>query len=1438
MNELPLPFQRLFVQLQNAGFYIGPAERLRVQHLLASSHAEWRSAEGRQNLKYQLAPLICRHPLEQERFYEIYDDFLEYLKAKVSPPLPRTIWEKVQVWLLWTLVGAILVTAIAAYLYWEHQQEMKRKFSYVVTNKTERLTPGDTVRFVNKTDPKDSEGVAFVWKVFASQGAMATDTLAFMDSSQQTFVYRTPYPSERHSLKFVKLEGYYRKEGFFHKKGDPVGVWPPPSRFEVACTRPIRLSKTDTIRVMGQREARQNIQFFAPKGLKKGWTLRWDFDDGDSSALSNPVHNFKEDDTYSVTLTFADTTQNGFCDTSLIVRIDIGEGIPILAEQPLVGDTPKPFWVYTIWACLFAVLLFWLAVYFFFIKWMERPYEKTKEPELEVPEELRKALKPNDHAPYAIPYRSNNAKLRHSAEQIEVAAMLRRREPGRQSMLNISLSISATIEKAGFPDLRFSSNTRPTQYLFLIDLQNEVSHQAQLFRYLTEMLDEQAVLAEVLFYKNDFDRFWNRYHPEGFSLEHLAMIYGDHRVVVFGDAYQLLAENNEKGYKIKPHLADAFKRWPQRMLITPIPKASWSFMEARLYRLFAVFDAGLSGLMQAAAFADKGMDDDSLPPTFAEWQKVCKGKELDIDTDRLWQTPEQHSDYLKEAIQDKKIYHWLRALVVYPELNWNVTIAIGRNLGIDVRYEHLLLLARIPWLQEGVMKTSLWRAWWHQLPKADEKLAREAVEKELQAVIDDCRDGFANQKAQTRLAVQDFALHPNETKAQAAISFIFQETLPSSLLKEELDLVPVRHLGFELEEGPAGSTVKAFLEKKRIKAWRPFYTLDFWLGNLSGLGSLALFLCIAFMGAESFYVYFHPDYTSQNLYKGLLVEQKIVEVDSAMQLNNTASRIWNLADTSGFTPDTVPNYQDASLKSNYVRTLLKRALDIRPRYELAKTNRARVWYNDGIFFLNEKDNPARAIECFHLSLSNDSLRTLSAEALSLAFFRDRQIDSACYWVSRVMALDSNYVNWLAAKGVCFGCRQVANVSNAVGFRNRELSLQELNEIFKNPNSAVARQTLITAIKPGQMVELIDSSQHFWKVRFEGKIGYIAKSVNGKPTLVSCDSMPVIGFAPLVSGKDSVLLKFALANKITSTDMINGALGRAIQKKLCELGILDPEIGGDIDTPFHPIGTGDGILGLNTRSALQEFCRIAKIEYQDKVFTPEMATKLDEAQPNIFLPLKLEENVFDSLETRLAKRILRALQKAGYWIARSDQMYNIVYVEGMNADGTPNGDFFNHWNDRRLVIRVSENGEPVLMLNDQATTEPGSHYTWHPLNPKGVARIAFGQYKAWVVGLHKGDQPALVQREKVRLLRDLNKDGFRSASDPIDIGKTFGINQHSTHTGTLPEFVDSYSAGPLVGRDYEKHIKFLDVVKNDIRYKSNKGYLFITTIIPVEKLGRN
>ncbi|MBR0692937.1 glycosyl hydrolase 108 family protein [Bradyrhizobium lablabi] len=197
---------------------------------------------------------------------------------------------------------------------------------------------------------------------------------------------------------------------------------------------------------------------------------------------------------------------------------------------------------------------------------------------------------------------------------------------------------------------------------------------------------------------------------------------------------------------------------------------------------------------------------------------------------------------------------------------------------------------------------------------------------------------------------------------------------------------------------------------------------------------------------------------------------------------------------------------------------------------------------------------------------------------------------------------------------------------------------------------------------------------------------------------------------------------------------------------------------------------------------------------------------------------------------LANLVVAAMERKGYQVDRGPGQLNIVYVEGMNPDGTPNNDEANKWNDLRLLIRF-EGGLPKIVGKWAATTEPGRYWTENPLSPLGAARIAFGQYSSWQVGMHHADKPsgheALVQTGGlVTVCRDLNKDGLRTG-DRCQTG-IFGINQH---WGFDLAEVDKASAGCLVGQSKDGHREFMALVKSDPRYQANQKYVFATAVLP-------
>lgn len=261
----------------------------------------------------------------------------------------------------------------------------------------------------------------------------------------------------------------------------------------------------------------------------------------------------------------------------------------------------------------------------------------------------------------------------------------------------------------------------------------------------------------------------------------------------------------------------------------------------------------------------------------------------------------------------------------------------------------------------------------------------------------------------------------------------------------------------------------------------------------------------------------------------------------------------------------------------------------------------------------------------------------------------------------------------------------------------------------------------------------------------------------------------------------------------------------VQSLLISRGLLDPP--------------ADGKWGEQSKAALQDFQGINALS-STGVADSDTLTRLHRFVP--LLQLRANE---------LASRVIQYMQKQSYVISQGKRRYNIVYLEGANENGELNADEFNVWNDRRLLIEIID-GVPAIVGNWLATTEPGSTYTYNPLNEEGAFRIAFGQYNAWQMGLHGRSQyPALVQCGNISGYRDRNEDGKR-IGDLLVTGDDMGVNQH--HGGNS-ELVGPYSAGCLVGQSIEGHEDFIEKLRGDRRYQVDFNYIWYTTIISGEDL---
>lgn len=190
----------------------------------------------------------------------------------------------------------------------------------------------------------------------------------------------------------------------------------------------------------------------------------------------------------------------------------------------------------------------------------------------------------------------------------------------------------------------------------------------------------------------------------------------------------------------------------------------------------------------------------------------------------------------------------------------------------------------------------------------------------------------------------------------------------------------------------------------------------------------------------------------------------------------------------------------------------------------------------------------------------------------------------------------------------------------------------------------------------------------------------------------------------------------------------------------------------------------------------------------------------------------------------ATKIIQAMQTRGYRVDFGDDVMNLVYIEGMELNGMPNGNRPNCWDDIRVLVRNGPAGQKILGAWE-ATTEPGAYWSApeHRMNAAGAFHIDLGQQTAWVPGTYH-DAPALVQGKPIHGTRDgkvhYGRDGTK------DFGM-FGVHHHKGYDYPKSDIGKS-SAGCQVGRTVAGHLEFWNILKTDKRF--SETFVWTSTVL--------
>ncbi|MEP7107627.1 MAG: hypothetical protein ABI760_06580 [Ferruginibacter sp.] len=706
------------------GILITTAAAVDIEKILANTDLE--KLQNLSELKYLLSPLLCRNKEDQDKAYKIFDTLdaklaLEYENQADSPEGPQysegIIKEnggriKFPGYLRKAIVpaGLILSVLLLIYFFWNNifpQRIPPGKKINIIVN-SQQVIINDTVVFYADVDSNlNKKDISVDWKF--------PDTVIYNALSANIIFKDTSLVGVTAFLK--------------DKKGIVLDSAEYP--IHALCELPpsVAIDEADDKTATGLKVGNSKKKLFAPMFTndtadKKKYTYKWYVDD--SLLSTNSIFSYSKP--YN-TIKLVVGCKAVHCSTDSMFAQT--ESVPAL-NATIKGDMNLNFQSTYNWKnILFSVVLLLLlpAVISLLVFWIILSV-KNYTPE-------KKLIEAGTAGPYQIKFNDQQHNINTEGGIRMLADILRKRQVSDIYKLSLRKTIRSTVVGGGIPKLEFLPLSKPTNFLVFIDKEKAGSFLVKLFEYLCEKLQKEEVnivvyeyFKEPLFLSNE------KFNQERIPLEKIAALYPDTTLFIFGEAQYFLYPLRGT---VKNWVTRKLNSWPVKILITPFGNEDWDQKEKLLIESnFVVLPADLSSLPVIDKIISGLID---IP---------AQKKEHIEDSYRSRFLNFQDFETLKNYLGEGPLLQWVCSLAIYPAADWDLTIAIGKAIeqGLQqngtgsrlVNYTNLLKIARISWMQDGIINESLRVQMLTYLDKDAQALARETLSNQLNLIEDKIND--------------------------------------------------------------------------------------------------------------------------------------------------------------------------------------------------------------------------------------------------------------------------------------------------------------------------------------------------------------------------------------------------------------------------------------------------------------------------------------------------------------------------------------------------------------------------------------------------------------------------------------------------------------------------------------------------------------------------
>jgi len=406
--------------------------------------------------------------------------------------------------------------------------------------------------------------------------------------------------------------------------------------------------------------------------------------------------------------------------------------------QPTATPTPPPEVVYAPAAGrLLETSLIFLPLVLFAVWWLWRFYSPRRML-------LRKGRSIRPPCLEQLTVRGAAEQLFQGQAFRRIVQELRRHRLRGSRDLDEQDTVEATIRRGGLFTPSYSSRKTLPEYLVLIERLSVNDQQARFHEEVVRRLIQDNIIADVYHFRGD-PRICRRVDERALrpgthlTLSDLAALHPDYYLLIFSDGAAFIDPITGTPKK----WLDKFSPWASRAILMPGASVNWSRREWVLRESdFLVLPGGKEGLEALSQTIGVG-----APPAYDPGRGGHPNPFPKILREQTYRWLEDHEPppaKVGHLFEQLEAYlgadglNWLAACAVYPALQWDVTLYLGRELFSDrEEFERKLpLLVSLPWLRHGVMPDWLRVRLVVALPPTAERAVRLALEKLLLSAVD------------------------------------------------------------------------------------------------------------------------------------------------------------------------------------------------------------------------------------------------------------------------------------------------------------------------------------------------------------------------------------------------------------------------------------------------------------------------------------------------------------------------------------------------------------------------------------------------------------------------------------------------------------------------------------------------------------------------------